>query len=83
MKVRVEVKLPRYGTTMEDAIVSQWFKAPGDAVAKGEPLCEVETEKVAAALEATATGTLVEIVTEEGSAAEVGAVMCIIEAEAA
>ena len=83
MKARVEVKLPRYGTNMEDAIVLQWFKAPGDAVAKGEPLCEVETEKVTATLEATAAGTLVEIVTEVGSVAEVGAVVCYIENESA
>jgi pyruvate/2-oxoglutarate dehydrogenase complex dihydrolipoamide acyltransferase (E2) component len=83
MKVRVEVKLSRYGTNMEDAVVVEWLKAPGDEVAKGDPLCEVETEKVAAALEATATGTLVEIVTEVGSVVEVGAVMCLIETEAA
>lgn len=82
MKARLEVKLPRYGTAMEDATVSGWLKVPGDSVAKGEPLCDLETEKVTVALEAPAAGTLVEIVAGEGSVAEVGAVLCIIETEA-
>lgn len=83
MKVRLEVKLPRYGTAMEDATVAGWLKVPGDPVAKGEPLCDLETEKVTVALEAPATGTLIEIVAEAGSVADVGAVLCIIETEAA
>lgn len=82
MKVRLEVKLPRYGTNMEDATVTEWLKAAGDPVVKGDPLCELETEKVTVTLEAPATGTLVEIVAAADAVAEVGAVLCFIETEA-
>ena len=81
MKVRVEVKLPRYGTTMEDATVARWLKAPGDPAAKGEPLCELETEKVTVELESPVNGTLIEIVAEAGTVAEVGTVLCCVETE--
>jgi pyruvate dehydrogenase E2 component (dihydrolipoamide acetyltransferase) len=50
--------MPKFGLTMQEGTIQQWFKAPGDLVRKGEPLFEVETEKVLYEVEATATGTL-------------------------
>jgi pyruvate/2-oxoglutarate dehydrogenase complex dihydrolipoamide acyltransferase (E2) component len=82
MKLRLEVKLPRYGTSMEEGTIVEWFKQVGDEVIKGDILCQIETEKVAADFESPVAGRLTEIVVGAGSVAEVGSVLCRLEAEA-
>jgi pyruvate/2-oxoglutarate dehydrogenase complex dihydrolipoamide acyltransferase (E2) component len=77
--VKVELKLPRYGTSMEEGTIGKWFKAPGDAVRSGDPLCEIETEKVTTTYEAPVSGLLTEIVAQEGDITPVGGVLCRIE----
>ncbi|MFI5364479.1 MAG: dihydrolipoamide acetyltransferase family protein [Candidatus Binatia bacterium] len=52
----VEVVMPKFGLTMQEGTIQQWFKAEGDAISKGEPLFEVETEKVLYEVEAPASG---------------------------
>ena len=42
----VEVTMPKFGLTMQEGTIQRYFKAPGEAVRAGEPLYEVETEKV-------------------------------------
>src|SRR5438105_3673555 len=51
-----EVKLPRLGQGMESGTIVKWLKAEGDAVEKGEPLYELDTEKVTQEVEAEAAG---------------------------
>lgn len=63
-----EVKLPRLGQGMETGTVVRWLKAEGDAVARGEPLYELDTEKVTQEVEADAAGTLLRIVVQAGEA---------------
>ncbi len=82
MKLRLEVKLPRFGTTMEEATVRRWLKSVGDEIAKGEAICEIETEKVALEFESPVAGRLAEILAAAGTNAEVGTVLCWIEADA-
>jgi pyruvate/2-oxoglutarate dehydrogenase complex dihydrolipoamide acyltransferase (E2) component len=82
MKLRLEVKLPRYGTAMEEGTIVEWFKQVGDDVTKGDVLCQIETEKVAADFESPVAGKLIEIVAGAGTVAEVGSVLCRLEAEA-
>lgn len=60
------VKLPRLGQGMESGIVVKWLKAEGDRVEKGEPLYELDTEKVTQEVEAEATGVLLRIDVREG-----------------
>ncbi len=50
--------MPKFGLTMQEGTIQQWFKNEGDAVEKGEPLFEVETEKVLYEVEAPASGRL-------------------------
>lgn len=66
-----EVKLPRLGQGMETGTVVRWLKAEGDVVAKGEPLYELDTEKVTQEVEADFAGVLLRIVVPEGEV-EVG-----------
>lgn len=58
----VRVVMPQAGQDLETGVVRQWHKAEGDSVAKGEPLVEVETEKVILDVEAPAAGVLLRIV---------------------
>ena len=57
----VNVIMPQAGQDLETGIVRQWLKAEGDAVAKGEPIVQIETEKVSLEVEAPAAGVLLRI----------------------
>ncbi len=61
-----EVKVPRLGQGMESGTVVKWLKAEGDAVKKGEPLYELDTDKVTQEVEAEAAGVLIRIAVREG-----------------
>ena len=61
-----EVKLPRLGQGMESGTIVKWLKAEGDAVKKGEPLYELDTDKVTQEVEAEAAGVLLKIAVPEG-----------------
>jgi pyruvate dehydrogenase E2 component (dihydrolipoyllysine-residue acetyltransferase) len=61
-----EVKLPRLGQGMESGTVVKWLKDEGDAVEKGQPLYELDTDKVTQEVEAEASGVLLKIVVPEG-----------------
>ena len=63
-----EVKLPRLGQGMEAGTVNKWLKNEGDAVAKGEPLFEVDTDKVTQEVESDFEGVLLKIVLPSGEA---------------
>ena len=61
-----EVKLPRLGQGMEAGTIVKWLKAEGDRVEKGEPLYELDTDKVTQEVEAEAEGVLLQVVAEQG-----------------
>jgi pyruvate dehydrogenase E2 component (dihydrolipoamide acetyltransferase) len=75
-----EVKLPRLGQGMESGTIVKWLKAEGDAVQKGEPLYELDTEKVTQEVEAEASGVLLKIAIQEGEV-EVGKTIAVIGEE--
>lgn len=74
-----ELRLPRYGTSMEEASIGRWLKSVGDEVSVGEELCEIETEKVTTVYQSPFAGRLVEIVAKEGDIATVGGVLGWLE----
>jgi pyruvate dehydrogenase E2 component (dihydrolipoamide acetyltransferase) len=63
-----EVKLPRLGQGMEAGTITKWLKAPGDTVEKGEPLFEIDTDKVTQEVESDYAGVLLKITLESGEA---------------
>ncbi len=75
----VEVKLPRLGQGMESGTIVRWLKAEGDPVAKGEPLYELDTDKVTQEVEAEAAGVLLKIVVADGEVG-VGTTVAVIGA---
>src|SRR5438876_6728911 len=75
-----EVKLPRLGQGMESGTIVKWLKAEGDQVEKGEPLYELDTDKVTQEVEAEASGLLLKIAVREGEV-DVGKTVAIIGEE--
>jgi pyruvate dehydrogenase E2 component (dihydrolipoyllysine-residue acetyltransferase) len=63
-----EVKLPRLGQGMEAGTITKWLKSPGDTVEKGEPLFEIDTDKVTQEVESDFAGVLLKITLESGEA---------------
>jgi pyruvate dehydrogenase E2 component (dihydrolipoamide acetyltransferase) len=61
-----EVKLPRLGQGMEMGTIVRWLKNEGDPVERGEPLYELDTDKVTQEVEAEASGVLLKIAVESG-----------------
>ena len=73
----VEIKLPRLGQGMESGTIVRWLKGEGEAVEKGEPLYELDTDKVTQEVEADASGTLLAIVVADGEV-DVGTTVAVI-----
>jgi pyruvate dehydrogenase E2 component (dihydrolipoamide acetyltransferase) len=69
---RIAIVMPKSGAGMESGVIVTWRKAPGEAVARGEPIVEIETDKTTLEMEAATSGVLVEIVHEGGSEVPVG-----------
>ena len=63
-----QVILPRLGQGMESGTILRWLKSEGDAVEKGEPLFEVDTDKVTQEVESDFSGVLLKIALAEGEA---------------
>ena len=72
-----EIKLPRLGQGMESGTIVKWLKSEGDTVEKGEPLYELDTDKVTQEVEADASGVLLKIAISEGEV-EVGKTIAVI-----
>jgi pyruvate dehydrogenase E2 component (dihydrolipoamide acetyltransferase) len=75
-----EVKLPRLGQGMESGTIVRWLKTEGEAVSKGEPLYELDTDKVTQEVEAESDGVLLKIVVADGEV-DVGTTVGIIGAQ--
>jgi pyruvate dehydrogenase E2 component (dihydrolipoamide acetyltransferase) len=78
--VATEVILPRLGQGMESGTIVRWLKSEGESVAKGEPLFELDTDKVTQEVEAEAAGVLLKIAVSEGEV-PVGQTVAFIGAE--
>jgi pyruvate dehydrogenase E2 component (dihydrolipoyllysine-residue acetyltransferase) len=72
-----EIKLPRLGQGMESGTIVKWLKSEGDQIEKGEPLYELDTDKVTQEVEADASGVLLKIAVAEGEVA-VGKTIAVI-----
>ncbi len=75
----ISIKMPNLGAETDEARVSRWLKATGDACMEGEVIAEIETEKANVDLEAPASGRLTEILVPSGSDAKVGTILATFE----
>ncbi len=72
------VQMPLLGQTMTEGTIQRWLKQEGETVRKGEPLLEVETDKVVMVVESTVDGRLEKILRQENETVPVGAEIAII-----
>ncbi|KAM4572287.1 pyruvate dehydrogenase protein X component, mitochondrial [Odontesthes bonariensis] len=63
----LKVEMPALSPTMEEGNIVKWLKKEGEAVAAGDALCEIETDKAVVTLESNEDGVLAKILMEEGS----------------
>jgi pyruvate dehydrogenase E2 component (dihydrolipoamide acetyltransferase) len=70
--VPVELTMPKLSDSTADAVIVRWLKSPGDHVARGDELIEVETDKATVVYEAESEGTLETILRPEGATVAVG-----------
>ena len=71
----IEIYLPQLGLTMTEGTIIKWLKREGEPVAQGEPVLEIETDKVTAEVEAPGDGVLGTILVFEGSAVPIGGLL--------
>src|SRR5260370_15813703 len=76
----IEVRMPKFGLTMHDGTVQRFFKSEGDQVKEGEPLYEIETEKVLYEVESPGSGVLAAILCAPDETIECGAMVAVIAA---
>lgn len=64
--MRVPVYMPKLGYDMTEGRIESWLVTVGGQVRRGEPLAEIETDKIVIEMESLANGTLIEIVHDAG-----------------
>ena len=74
----VEVVMPKFGLTMLEGTIQRWFKAEGEEIKAGEPLFEVETEKILYEVEAPANGTVARLLFNVEATVPVGQAIAVI-----
>jgi hypothetical protein len=76
----IEMVLPQFGMGMADGTITIWHKAAGDAVRRGEPLCDVEAAKTTVEVGAPCDGVLLQIIVPSGTNVPVNTVIAVIDA---
>jgi pyruvate dehydrogenase E2 component (dihydrolipoamide acetyltransferase) len=79
----MDILMPQLGETVAEGKITKWFKATGDAVAPGDNLFEIETDKTSMEVPATSAGVLTEIRVREGDVVPVGAVVAVVSGDGA
>ena len=74
-----KITMPRLRPEMQEGVLCAWLKEEGDAVTAGEPLFEIETDKVVNQIEATESGILKKQMVEEGDTVAVETPVAILE----
>ncbi len=79
----LELKVPSFGESINEALIARWLKQPGEPFAQDEPLVVLETDKITQELPAPVSGALLELKKQEGEYAKIGEVLALIEEGAA
>ena len=78
----IEFQMPSLGADMEDGILIEWKKKPGDVVKRGDIIAEVETQKGLIEIEVFDEGSIAELLIQEGAKVPVGTKMALIQPNA-
>ncbi len=74
------ITMPKWGIEMQQGTITQWHAEPGQALAKGDTLLDVETEKIVNSVEAPIAGTLRRILADVGATESVGVLIAVFAA---
>jgi pyruvate dehydrogenase E2 component (dihydrolipoamide acetyltransferase) len=74
----VEIKMPNLSQTTNEVMLIKWLIKPGDTVKKGQPLCEIESDKSVMEVESFTSGTVLQLLAEANTSVEAGTVIALI-----
>ncbi|HZG61855.1 MAG TPA: 2-oxoglutarate dehydrogenase complex dihydrolipoyllysine-residue succinyltransferase [Anoxybacillus sp.] len=77
-----EIKVPELAESITEGTIFQWLKKPGDFIHKGEPIAELETDKVNVELMSEESGVITKLLFNEGDTVKVGDTIAIVSEEA-
>ncbi|WP_395725447.1 acetoin dehydrogenase dihydrolipoyllysine-residue acetyltransferase subunit [Nakamurella sp.] len=72
------ITMPKWGLSMESGKVTDWFVGEGDELTEGQDICEIDTDKIAGALESTWSGTVRALVVETMVDVPVGGTIALV-----
>ena len=76
---KVEILMPKMGESIMEGSILSWLKKVGESVGEEEAILEVATDKVDTEIQSTHSGTITELLAEEGDVVSVGCPIAIIE----
>ena len=76
-----EIKMPKLRPEMKEGVLCAWLKEEDDRVSVGEPVFEIETDKVVNQVESTENGVIKKLLFEDGDTVAVDTAVAIIEVE--
>ena len=76
-----EIKMPKLRPEMKEGVLCAWLKEEGDRVSVGEPVFEIEADKVVNQVESTENGVIKKLLFEDGDTVAVDTAVAIIEVE--
>jgi 2-oxoglutarate dehydrogenase E2 component (dihydrolipoamide succinyltransferase) len=77
----VDVVMPQMGVSVSEGTITKWLKQEGDQVEADEPLLEISTDKVDTEVPSPGSGTLTQILVQEGATVDVGTKLAVIGGE--
>src|SRR5437763_12379470 len=78
----VEVVMPQMGVSVSEGTITKWLKSEGDEVEADEPLLEISTDKVDTEVPSPGSGTVTQILVQEGETVDGGTKLAVIGGEA-
>src|SRR5947208_15285432 len=78
----VDVVMPQMGVSVSEGTITKWLKSEGDEVEADEPLLEISTDKVDTEVPSPGSGTVTQILVQEGETVDVGTKLAVIGGEA-
>ena len=72
------IVMPKWGLAMQEGLLAAWHVAEGARVEKGQPLCDIETAKIANLFESPAPGLVRRLLVEPGATAPVGKLLAVL-----
>lgn len=76
-----KIEMPKLRPEMKNGVLCAWLKEEGEEIKKGDPIFEIETDKVVNQIEATEDGVLEKQLFEEGDTVDVGTAVGLMKTE--